>query len=89
MTLHINYYICSGLWAVVNCAEAYLVAEIDWCSVDDFHNIHNVNYLGVVRVTKALLHLIRKARGRIINLSSLSGKLIQYHIELIEYICKK
>ena len=32
-----------------------------------------VNFLGTVKVTKALLPLLRKARGRVINLSNISG----------------
>nr|CAB3254276.1 17-beta-hydroxysteroid dehydrogenase type 6 [Phallusia mammillata] len=62
-----------GLWAVVNCAESYTVAEVDWCAMEDFDEIMQVNFLGTVRVTKSLLHLIRKARGRVINLSSMAG----------------
>ncbi|XP_002121207.2 17-beta-hydroxysteroid dehydrogenase type 6 [Ciona intestinalis] len=62
-----------GLWAVVNCAEFYTVAEADWCSVEDYEQSMQVNYLGTVRVTKSLLHLIRRGRGRIVNLSSMAG----------------
>jgi len=64
-----------GVWAVVNCSETYVIAEIDWCSTQDFQNVINVNLMGTVRVTKALLPLVQKSRGRIINLSSSSGLL--------------
>jgi len=59
---------------VVNCAESYAVAEVDWFSSEDFNQIMQVNFLGTVKVTKALLSLLRKARGRVVNLSNISGK---------------
>ncbi|KAK7506628.1 hypothetical protein BaRGS_00002103 [Batillaria attramentaria] len=34
----------------------------------------NINWLGTVRVTKAFLPLVRAARGRVINLASLAGR---------------
>jgi len=61
---------------VVNCSESYTVAEVDWCATEDFDEIMQVNFMGAVRVTKSLLHLVRKARGRIINLSSMAGKIV-------------
>lgn len=38
-------------------------------------NILNVNLLGVVDVTINLLPLIRKARGRVVNVASVAGRL--------------
>ncbi|XP_076448956.1 short-chain dehydrogenase/reductase family 9C member 7-like [Babylonia areolata] len=63
------------LWAVVNNAGLGLVAEIEWCSVDQFQRILDVNVLGVVRVTKAFLPLLRYSKGRVVNVASLSGRL--------------
>ena len=67
----------AGVWAVVNCAESYAVAEVDWFSPDDFNQIMQVNFLGTVRVTKALLPLLRKAKGRVVNLSNISGEYLR------------
>jgi NAD(P)-dependent dehydrogenase (short-subunit alcohol dehydrogenase family) len=39
------------------------------------HNLMDVNLFGMVRVTQAFLPLVRKAQGRIVNMSSLAGKL--------------
>ena len=58
----------------MNCAESYSVAEVDWFSNDDYEQVMQVNYLGTVRVVKTLLPLLRKSKGRIVNLSNLSGK---------------
>lgn len=62
------------LWAVVNNAGVAIFTEIEWCSVVQFQRILDVNVLGVVRVTKAFLPLVRQANGRIINVASLAGR---------------
>ncbi|XP_039250379.1 17-beta-hydroxysteroid dehydrogenase type 6-like [Styela clava] len=62
-----------GVWALVNCAEVFSVAEVDWCPIEDYEKSIQVNLLGTIRITKSLLHLVRRARGRIVNLSSIAG----------------
>ncbi|KAL5018574.1 hypothetical protein ScPMuIL_004296 [Solemya velum] len=63
-----------GLWAVVNNAGIAVCSEIEWCSVIQFQQLMDVNVIGVVRVTKAFLPLIRHSQGRIINVASLAGR---------------
>ncbi|KAL8566132.1 hypothetical protein ACOMHN_005108 [Nucella lapillus] len=63
-----------ALWAVVNNAGIAAFTEIEWCSVDQFQRILDVNVLGVVRVTKAFLPLLRTSKGRVINVASLAGR---------------
>jgi NAD(P)-dependent dehydrogenase (short-subunit alcohol dehydrogenase family) len=42
---------------------------------DDWHRIVNVNLIGMMQVTQAVLpHMLRQAAGRIVNLGSLAGK---------------
>ncbi|KAK3543256.1 hypothetical protein QTP70_014087 [Hemibagrus guttatus] len=43
--------------------------------VDDFKNIINVNLLGVIAVTLSVLPFIKKAKGRIVNISSVLGRI--------------
>ena len=43
--------------------------------IDAFRQQFEVNVIGVVAVTQAFLPLIRKARGRLVNISSLNGGL--------------
>lgn len=64
----------SVLWAVVNNAGIALFQEIEWCSVLQFQQLLDVNVLGVVRVTKACLPLLRETSGRVINVASLAGR---------------
>ncbi|XP_029450711.1 retinol dehydrogenase 7-like isoform X1 [Rhinatrema bivittatum] len=65
-----------GLWGLVNNAGILIpVAPNEWLIKDDFLKILNVNLVGVIDVTLPLLPLIRKAKGRIVNVSSIAGRL--------------
>ncbi|KAF8766532.1 Estradiol 17-beta-dehydrogenase 2 like protein [Argiope bruennichi] len=44
------------------------------CTLDDFKDVYDVNLMGVVRVTKAFLPLLKKSKGRIVNVTSHGGK---------------
>ena len=59
--------------------------EIEWCSVTQFQQIMDVNVIGVVRVTKAFLPLLREGEGRVINVASLAGeKILKCPLQIIE-----
>jgi NAD(P)-dependent dehydrogenase (short-subunit alcohol dehydrogenase family) len=62
------------LWAVVNNAGVATFCEIEWCSVQEFQKIMDVNVFGTVRVTKGFLPLLRQSEGRVINVASLAGR---------------
>ncbi|CAI9595975.1 unnamed protein product [Staurois parvus] len=65
-----------GLWGLVNNAGIGLpTAPNSWLRREDFVKVLNVNLLGMIDVTLCLLPLIRRARGRIINMSSVMGRL--------------
>ncbi|KAM8975755.1 retinol dehydrogenase 7-like [Pelodytes ibericus] len=66
----------SGLWGLVNNAGiVYVFAPNEWQKKEDFTKVLNVNLLGLIDVTLNLLPLIRKAQGRIVNVSSAVGRL--------------
>ncbi|XP_075447568.1 retinol dehydrogenase 7-like [Ascaphus truei] len=66
----------AGLWGLVNNAGfAIGLAPNEWQMKEDFIKLLNVNLLGMIDVTLNLLHLIRKAQGRIVNVSSAAGRL--------------
>ncbi|XP_068123607.1 retinol dehydrogenase 7-like [Hyperolius riggenbachi] len=66
----------AGLWGLVNNAGiANVFSPQEWQTKEDFSKVLNVNYLGMVDVTVQLLHLVRKAQGRVVNLSSVAGRL--------------
>lgn len=65
-----------GLWGLVNNA-GYGVGfgPNEWQTKEEFSKSLNVNLLGTIDVTVNLLHLVRKARGRIVYTSSALGRL--------------
>ncbi|XP_030010134.1 retinol dehydrogenase 7-like [Sphaeramia orbicularis] len=65
----------SGLWAVVNNAGVSVpTAPCDWLTIDDYVFMLNVNLNGVIAVTLSVLPLIKKARGRVVNVASVFGR---------------
>ncbi|XP_023499583.1 retinol dehydrogenase 7-like [Equus przewalskii] len=65
-----------GLWGLVNNAGIGVpAAPNEWLTKDDFLKILNVNLIGLIEVTLSLLPLIRKTRGRVVNVSSPAGRL--------------
>ncbi|XP_051939082.1 retinol dehydrogenase 7-like isoform X2 [Hippocampus zosterae] len=65
-----------GLWAVVNNAGISVPgAPTDWLTVEDYKGLLAVNLVGVIDVTLSVLPLIKKARGRVVNVSSVFGRI--------------
>ncbi|XP_030052529.1 retinol dehydrogenase 16 isoform X2 [Microcaecilia unicolor] len=65
-----------GLWGLVNNAGISVPsAPNEWLTKDDFMKILNVNLVGLIDVTLGLIPLIRKAKGRIVNVSSVFGRI--------------
>ena len=59
---------------VVNNAGCGLIGAIEETSVQEFQHVLDVNFLGAVHVTQAVLPYLRKQRsGHIVNISSLAG----------------
>ncbi|XP_043420452.1 retinol dehydrogenase 16 isoform X4 [Prionailurus bengalensis] len=64
-----------GLWGLVNNAGISIPsAPNEWLTKQDFMKILDVNLLGLIEVTLNLLPLVRKARGRVVNISSIMGR---------------
>lgn len=64
-----------GLVGLVNNAGVGLPGPIELIAVGDLRRQFEINLFGLVRVTQAYLPLIRQARGRIINIGSVGGRL--------------
>ncbi|XP_014642123.1 PREDICTED: retinol dehydrogenase 16-like isoform X2 [Ceratotherium simum simum] len=65
-----------GLWGLVNNAGIFLpMAHNEWLNRQDFMKILDVNLLGMIEVTLSLLPLVRKARGHVVNVSSVMGRM--------------
>ncbi|KAM6153513.1 retinol dehydrogenase 16-like [Erethizon dorsatum] len=64
-----------GLWGLVNNAGiSFPAGPNEWLNKQDIVNVLNVNLLGVIEVTLSLLSLVRKAQGRVVNVSSVMGR---------------
>lgn len=63
------------LWAVINNAGIAPLGYVDWMTMDSVRLVMEVNYFGLVSVTKNCLPLLKRTRNsRIINISSVAGK---------------
>ncbi|NWI13811.1 H17B6 dehydrogenase, partial [Crypturellus soui] len=68
-----------GLWGLVNNAGlVHPVAPNEWLRKEDFARVLDVNLLGLVDVTLAMLPLVRRACGRIVNVASILGRVAFY-----------
>ena len=50
------------------------MAPNEWLTKQDFVKMLDVNLLGMIEVTLSLLPVVRKARGRVVNVSSVMGR---------------
>ncbi|XP_074082449.1 retinol dehydrogenase 7-like [Macrotis lagotis] len=64
-----------GLWGLVNNAGVGLpTVPNEWLKKKDFLKILDVNLIGLIEVTLSMLPMVRKAQGRVVNVSSLAGR---------------
>uniref|UniRef100_A0A6J0SZ53 Retinol dehydrogenase 5 n=1 Tax=Pogona vitticeps TaxID=103695 RepID=A0A6J0SZ53_9SAUR len=65
-----------GLFGLVNNAGvANPIGPTEWMNVDDYRKVMAVNTFGVIEVSLAFLPLLKRARGRVVNTSSVLGRL--------------
>ncbi|XP_010707725.1 retinol dehydrogenase 16 [Meleagris gallopavo] len=66
----------AGLWGLVNNAGVAIpTAPNEWLRKEDFVTVLNVNLVGLIEVTLSLLPLVKRARGRVVNVASVMGRL--------------
>lgn len=65
---HVLYGLVNNAGLLVN------PAPTEWLTTEPYERMLNVNLLGVVRVTKTFLPLIRASQGRIVNVTSIAGR---------------
>lgn len=64
----------AGLWGVVNNAGFDIPGDLELVTLEQYKKVVDTNLWGQVSVIKAFLPLIRKAKGRIVNVSSVRGR---------------
>lgn len=62
-----------GLDGLVNVAGIGMVRPVEYVTPGDLQQIFDINVFGQVAVTQAFLSLLRRARGRIVNISSVGA----------------
>jgi NAD(P)-dependent dehydrogenase (short-subunit alcohol dehydrogenase family) len=65
----------NGLHGLVNNAGVAIPGPLETIPLDDFRRQLEVNLVAYVAVTQALLHSIRKAKGRVVFVSSIGGRI--------------
>jgi len=63
------------LKAVVNNAGMAPTGFVEWAPIENLQLAMNINVFGQIRLVKALLPLLRQAKGRVVNVSSICGLL--------------
>ena len=61
---------------MVNNAGVWYAAELEMTPDHLFKRVMDVNLMGAVAVTKAFMPLLRQAKGRIVNMTSVAGEFI-------------
>lgn len=64
-----------GVYGLVNNAGIVVAGPIEGIPLDEFRKQFDVNVIGLVAVTQAFLPLVRKARGRVVNVGSIAGRI--------------
>ncbi|XP_010725347.1 retinol dehydrogenase 5 isoform X1 [Meleagris gallopavo] len=65
-----------GLFGLVNNAGvANPIGPTEWMRIEDYQQVMAVNTFGAIEVTLQLLPLLKRARGRVVNTSSVLGRL--------------
>lgn len=65
-----------GIRGLVNNAGIVVGGPFEFLPLDDMRRQFEVNFFGQIAVTRAFLPLLRKGRGRIVNMGSISGRVV-------------
>jgi NAD(P)-dependent dehydrogenase (short-subunit alcohol dehydrogenase family) len=65
----------AGLAGLVNNAGVSAGGPLEFVAIEEWRRALEVNFIGQVAVTQAALPALRRARGRIVNMTSIGGRL--------------
>ena len=58
-----------------NAGRSIPIGPPEWMQLEDFTKVLDVNLIGVIDVTLHFLPLLKKAKGRVVNVASIFGRL--------------
>lgn len=61
---------------MVNNAGISLPGMIEWQTVEEMKRVVDINLWGVVSITKAFLPLLKRTKGRVVNVASCLGRVV-------------
>lgn len=64
-----------SLNGLVNNAGVAIGGPVEGLALAEWQRQFDINFFGVIRLTKACLPMLRESKGRIVNMSSLSGRI--------------
>ena len=64
----------TGLWGLVNNAGISVAGPLELLPLSEVRTQFEVNVIGVLAVTQTFLPLLRRGRGRLVNISSIAGR---------------
>lgn len=74
---NLTLFLCcsSGLWGILNNAgtSGQYLGPPEFFTMDDYKHVVDVNLMGMVEVNHIFAPLVKKAKGRIVNTSSIGG----------------
>lgn len=72
-----------GLLGLVNNATAIAYGPLECVPIEDVRENFEVGIIGQIAVTQAFLPMLRKAKGRVINISSAGGRIAEPYFGLL------
>lgn len=72
-----NHLPSKGLWGVINNAGMDMLGELELTPISLFEKGFELNLYGYIRVMKTFLPLIRQSKGRVVNVSSVRGRIVE------------
>jgi NAD(P)-dependent dehydrogenase (short-subunit alcohol dehydrogenase family) len=64
-----------GLYGLVNTAGVVVAAPLEYLPIDELRHQFEVNVIGALAMTQAVLPLLRRSLGRVINVGSIAGRM--------------
>ena len=66
------------LWGIVNNAGVCFIGNIETMTAEDINKIMSVNIMGPINICRAFFPLLRKSKGRLVNIASNTGSIFKF-----------